>query len=239
MIQRIAKETKVHPRTGAPLRPVFVSQRTGRVYWPILGASPDDDSNDDGNSDDASGEGSDGSGDGAGGAGSEDQGGESKDGADGDLKKQVDSLTERMKAADRRAADAEKKLKEIEDAKKDDLTKAQDKVAEHEKTIDTLQNENKSLRLENSFALNNSFTWHDPSVVLDLVRKRDDVTIDDDGNVKGMTEALKAIAKDKPYLVKDGEGGGTLPKSGSPAGQGKNGSDSKALETKARSRFRL
>lgn len=33
--------TLVHPITGAPLRAVFVSEKTGRVYWPILGGSPD------------------------------------------------------------------------------------------------------------------------------------------------------------------------------------------------------
>jgi hypothetical protein len=29
--------TLVHPVTGQPLRAVFVSEKTGRVYWPILG----------------------------------------------------------------------------------------------------------------------------------------------------------------------------------------------------------
>ena len=30
---------KTHPTTGKPLKPIFVSQKTGRVYWPILGGS--------------------------------------------------------------------------------------------------------------------------------------------------------------------------------------------------------
>ena len=33
--------TKRHPHTGAPLRAIFV-RKDGRVFWPILGASPDD-----------------------------------------------------------------------------------------------------------------------------------------------------------------------------------------------------
>jgi hypothetical protein len=33
--------TKRHPHTGEPLRAIFV-RRDGRVFWPILGASPDD-----------------------------------------------------------------------------------------------------------------------------------------------------------------------------------------------------
>jgi hypothetical protein len=31
--------TLVHPVTGRPLRAVFVSARTGRAYWPVIGAS--------------------------------------------------------------------------------------------------------------------------------------------------------------------------------------------------------
>jgi len=34
--------TLVHPITGRPLRAIFVSPKTGRVYWPILGGAPDD-----------------------------------------------------------------------------------------------------------------------------------------------------------------------------------------------------
>jgi hypothetical protein len=36
--------TKRHPHTGQPLRAIFV-RRDGRVFWPIIGASPDDASN--------------------------------------------------------------------------------------------------------------------------------------------------------------------------------------------------
>lgn len=31
--------TKFHPLTGEALKPTFVSQKTGRVYWPIIGGS--------------------------------------------------------------------------------------------------------------------------------------------------------------------------------------------------------
>lgn len=43
--------TRVHPRTGERLRAVGVTKR-GQIMWPVLGASPDDDSNDDGGQDD-------------------------------------------------------------------------------------------------------------------------------------------------------------------------------------------
>lgn len=30
---------KFHPLTGEPLRPVYISPRTGRVFWPVIGAA--------------------------------------------------------------------------------------------------------------------------------------------------------------------------------------------------------
>lgn len=43
--------TKRHPRTGEPLRAVGITRR-GQIMWPVLGASPDDDSNGDGDAGD-------------------------------------------------------------------------------------------------------------------------------------------------------------------------------------------
>lgn len=31
--------TKIHPLTGEPLRPVYISPRTGRAFWPVIGAA--------------------------------------------------------------------------------------------------------------------------------------------------------------------------------------------------------
>lgn len=36
----------IHPHTGLVLEPIYVSPKTGRKFWPILGASDDDPSND-------------------------------------------------------------------------------------------------------------------------------------------------------------------------------------------------
>lgn len=55
--------TKRHPHTGQPLRAIFV-RRDGRVFWPILGASPDDPA--DGGGSGGGGEGGDGGGSGGG-----------------------------------------------------------------------------------------------------------------------------------------------------------------------------
>lgn len=237
----------IHPHTGQALEPVWTS-KTGRVFWPILGAADDDNGGTGKTEENASGEGSEEETGDGGKKGSEGSGGKSADDDKRDKdedekvsKKDLDALSERMKAADRRADAAEKKVKEYEDKDKDDLTKATERVTELEESVQTLTNQNQSLRLENSFALNNSFTWHDPSVVLDLVRKRDDVTIEEDGTVKGMDDALKKIAKDKPFLVKteeEDDGSGGPPRTGSRAGTGR-GKDGKPDEAALRKRFRI
>lgn len=35
----MATPTRFHPITGKALRPTFISQKTGRVYWPVMGGS--------------------------------------------------------------------------------------------------------------------------------------------------------------------------------------------------------
>lgn len=234
----------IHPHTGQALEPVWTS-KTGRIMWPIMGAAEDDNGGEGSTEENASGEGSKEEAGDDGKKGSEGSDGKSTEDKTEDddkvSKKDLIAITERMKAADRRADAAEKKVKDFEDKDKDELTKATEKVTDLETSIQTLTKENQSLRLENSFALNNSFTWHDPSVVMDLVRKRDDVVIEEDGTVKGMDEALKKVAKDKPFLVKsdeDGDGSSGPPRTGSRAGTGR-GKDGKPDDKAIRSRFRI
>ena len=115
---------------------------------------------------------------------------------------EYERIKDRLKAADRAKSEAEKRAKALEDKDKDELTKAQDHGKELEQSVQSLTSEVSKLRLENAFLRNSDFTWHDPSDVLRFVRDDDSVTIDEDGKVTGMTEALKELAKKKPYLVK-------------------------------------
>jgi hypothetical protein len=74
--------TARHPHTGAPLRALYVRD-DGRIYWPIIGASPDDGGGDGGNGGDG-GSGGDKGGAGGSGGGSGDQGGDKGKGGSGD-----------------------------------------------------------------------------------------------------------------------------------------------------------
>jgi hypothetical protein len=171
----------------------------------------------------------------------------SKDaGSDGDTvsREDFDRLRKRMEAADRRASEAEKKIKDAEDAKKDDLTKATEKAAEDEETIKGLQKQVSDLRLENAFLVANKHAWHDPEVALGLARTKgylEDV-VDDDGEVdkKALKKALDRLATEHKYLIKakvkdDDEPSGP---SGTPAGKRSNNQDDdKAKKTQLKERF--
>lgn len=122
-----------------------------------------------------------------------------------DDREERDRLRRRMEAADRRASEAEKKLKEQEDAKKDDLTKAQETAQELEQTVESQAKEISGLRMRVAFLTANKQNWHDADVALKLAEAEgylEDVT-DGDGKVdkKGLKKALERLAKEHPYLV--------------------------------------
>lgn len=97
----------------------------------------------------------------------------------------------RMQAADRRASAAEAKVAELEPLAA--------KAAEHEKKVEEQTETIRSLRLDNAF-LSSDIQWVDAEAALKLA-DLSGVTIADDGTVKGLDDALKALAEKKPFLV--------------------------------------
>lgn len=243
-----------HPLTGEPIVPVgYVS---GKPVWPIMGGAPDDgDGDDDGDSGSGSGSGDGGSGDGSDrSGGSSNSGGSGNDGGDsgsGDgstddttvSKAEFDALARRMQAADKRASDAESKVKEIEDAKKDDLTKAQDRVQELEKDMEERDETISQLRLENAFLGTNTHEWQDSDVAMSIARSKgflEDI-VDDKGEVdkKSLKASLDKLAKEHAYLVKekkdDDSSGGSSGSSG--PGRSNNSKDQEGRRQELRRRF--
>jgi hypothetical protein len=182
--------------------------RSGRPVWPIRGAEPDDDDEDDDDDGDDDDDDTDSGGDDKSKKKSKDKSkdGDEDDDDDDDAEERLSRMRKRMKAADRRASEAERKLREAQEAKDKDGEGDQSlkpQLEEATKQVGTLQSENTTLRLQNAFLLNNKFTWHDPEDVMALVLKDEDVEIDDEsGEVHGMEASLKRIAKKKPWMVK-------------------------------------
>jgi hypothetical protein len=171
--------------------------------------------------------------------GDDDDGNSSGDGDDDTVSKaDLERMEKRMKAADKRAADAEKRLKEIDDAKKGDLEKAQDKVTELETENTTLRESLQSERLNNAFLSANKHTWHKPSAALKLAQSEGflDGVVGEDGTVdnKALSSALDKLAKEHDYLTKPREGAGASGESGN--GRSGNSKDDKATKTQDRRR---
>jgi hypothetical protein len=189
---------KIVCEDGVPVRSPLGYTRSGRPVWPIFGAEPDDDDDEDDSDDDDDEDSA------ADKSKAKDKAG--KDDDDDELETErarAERYRARMKAADRRATEAERRLREAE-AKKDgdgeDGSAAV--VAEKDKQIESLSEANRTLRLQNAFLLDNTHTWHDPADVMALVLKDEDVEIDEEGEVTGVKDALKRIAKRKPWLIK-------------------------------------
>lgn len=118
-----------------------------------------------------------------------------------------DRLRKQLSAADKRREDAEKRLKEIDDSKKDELTKTTERVAELEEVLKERDSELAEMRLQNAFlTADTGITWHDPTDALALAERQGYLTevISEDGKVDAakLKVKLQELAKAKPHLVK-------------------------------------
>lgn len=183
-----------------PSKRRIIGWHNGCPVYGISGARPEGDDNTD-NTDgtDDSGDGDEGDG----GTDGEDKSSEAK--KEVISKEEYDALKARMVAADKNTAEALKKVKEYEDKDKSETERLSGQVEELTKANETLAEENKRLKFDNAFALNSKHSWQDPEIVLGLVRNHAEVTIEDDGTVKGLDKALEDISKTKPFLLKDKE----------------------------------
>lgn len=231
---------RTHPRTGEPVQPLY-RRPDGRYVWPVMGASPDDPAGGDGGGDgEPSGTNDDGGKEGQeGGTGS----GNGNDGDKPVSRAEFERLQEHLRQADKKRSDAEAKLKEIEDSKKDELTKAQERLAELEKSSEVKDAEIVQLRLDNAFLGVNDITWHSKKQALKLAESEgylEGVIKDGKVDEKVLASKLKEFAKANDHLVKkDGSTTATSQASGGAVGSGgKGGKDGGTDEAALKGRYR-
>jgi hypothetical protein len=179
-------------------------------------------------------------------SGADKSGDDSKKTDDDDVDDSLEKMRKRMRAADKRADEAAQRLKEIEDAKKDDLTKAQETAAELESKVSELTETVNTLRLQNAFLTANTASWHDPDVALTLAQSKhylDDI-VSDDGEVdkKELKKALERLAKEHTYLVKSedkkrDDQQDDVPSGESGGGRSDNSKDEKTKQDRLKRRF--
>lgn len=185
----------LHPRTGELLEPLFTWH--GGAVWPVLGGADGDedtgDSDSESDTDDDTVE--------------EDS---SKSGSKDQVSREdFETLRRQLQASDKGKAALEKRMKELDDSKKDELTKATERVVELEKHSQEQSKELGELRLHNAFlSADTGVTWHDPGDALALAERKGYLAevVGEDGKVDGdkLKAKLKEMAKASPHLVKSG-----------------------------------
>lgn len=136
--------------------------------------------------------------------GGDDQDDKDKDKRDPRIKQLSDEAMRRRqeaKALKKQNDELIAKVKSFEDADKGDLEKAQGTITELTTERDKLREQNSELVIRNAFLMDNKHEWANPRAALKLA-DLSEVEIDDDGAVTGLAEALNALAKSDPYLLK-------------------------------------
>ena len=126
---------------------------------------------------------------------------------------------------------AEEKARRATASKEENLTKDVTRLTEENQRLATV-NERNILKI--AILENENYKWHKASDVEKLI-DRSEIKIDTTtGKIDGVESALKALAKDKPYMLKGSEDAGAgNPQSGTPVpgqpsgGVPKSGDDSK------------
>ena len=122
-------------------------------------------------------------------------------------KADYDALAARMAAADRRAAAAEKKIKDAEDLQLSEADKIKKQNEALQAELDKERERNQKQALENAVLLDKTYDWEDAGIVLQLI-DRDLITFDDKGKPQGVKAALDKLVKDRKFLLKANDSGG-------------------------------
>lgn len=152
---------------------------------------------------------------------------------------EVEAVRARMRAADQRASQFEAELRQLRDK---DLPAAEKLQRDYDEAVaraEKAETDLRSTRIDNAFFRDNTHEWHNPDrarALLDMSK----VDIDDQGTVTGLKNAIDALAKSDPYLIKppkadDGEANNTPPGT-APGNAGGSGGGQPSKE-KMRTRF--
>lgn len=135
-----------------------------------------------------------------------------------------DRLRTQLAAADQKRVEAEKAHAQLRDKDMPEMQKAQRDLTESQARVTELEASLSSLRIENAFLSANTQDWHNPGAALQLL-DRSKITVDSNGQVVGMKEAIEALAKSHAFLLKpksadDGKGNTAPPPPGTSPSNG-------------------
>lgn len=182
------------------LKPIFYIG--DRPIYPIMGASEDHEDESEESEDEES----------------DDQDDRSDESKNPRIKELSDENAKRRNEAKRlqkELEDAQKRLKEIDDAGRSETDRLKAKVEELEKQKTELAEGNQKLAIKNAFLADKTHEWRNPASALKLL-DLSEISINDDGDVTGLKDAIKKLADSDSYLLapKDEDTGQTKEPSG-------------------------
>lgn len=114
---------------------------------------------------------------------------------------EFDQLRAQLAAADRKRQEAEAAHAQLRDKDMPALQKAERDLQVATATIAEKDAVIQQQRVEIAFFTDNTRDWHNPGAALQLL-DRSKITLDAEGKVMGMKDALTALATSHPYLLK-------------------------------------
>jgi len=211
------------PRTGEPLRALGFFR--GRPLWPIMGGSGEGESG----GDDAGDEGTD---------DADDTDADDTEEAKGSKEKKPAGeqtvslakfrrLEKHLSAADKKRQEVEDELKQIRDKDLPAVEKAERDRAEAVTKAEKLEGKYQKLARQHAFLLetqSQKVSWKNPKAALKLA-DLDELDVNEDGSVEGISDAVATLLKDHEYLVDKAKNDDDAeeesvkkPRSGSPVG---------------------
>lgn len=125
----------------------------------------------------------------------------------------TESLQEQLDKANEELDNRDKQITDLQKAKDGDNQELKDKLANYEKENAQYKADMKELKLNNAVKLAVAKDANDADDILALINK-DELELQDDGNVKGLDKAIESLKESKPYLFAESKPSGRTPDDG-------------------------
>lgn len=127
--------------------------------------------------------------------------------------KKTESLQEQLDKANKELDNRDKQITDLQKAKDGDNQELKDKLANYEKENAQYKADMKELKLNNAVKLAVAKDANDADDILAFINK-DELELQDDGNVKGLDKAIESLKESKPYLFAESKPSGRTPDDG-------------------------
>lgn len=131
-------------------------------------------------------------------------------------REEFDRIRAQLAAADKARTAAEAAHAQLRDKDMPALQKAERDLVAATAALTEKDNVIGAMRVEVAFLTDNTKDWHNPTAAMQLL-DRSKITVDSEGKVMGMKDALEALAKAHPYLLKPASAEGQTGGNGAPA----------------------